>query len=69
MGKTQVKVEDVCGDIISNYSFSSEQIIKPNVFSTNNVKKFFCINKNLFKAREDKVAICEPSVPPEFILC
>ena len=33
MKNTQIKVEDIFGDIISKKNFSQEQISKPNIFS------------------------------------
>ena len=60
---TQLKVDDVFGDVISKDKFSQEQITKlNNFFSKNNVNVNMNIKFNFFKPKNK--TNFEPSAPP-----
>ena len=66
MKKTQFKVEDNFGHILSKDSISPEQNTKLNTFFSQIIVNInFCININLFKPRQKKIIDIEPSAPPE----
>ena len=60
MKNTQFKAEDVFGDIISEDSFSPEQITKL-CFSQIIVNYNFSINVTLFTPRKKKIFVIEPT--------
>ena len=67
MKNTQIKVEDVLGDVISKDNFSREQITQLKIFfSENNVNINTKINFNFFKPRKKKNTDYQPSAPPEY---
>ena len=67
MKNTNLKVEDVFGDVIRKNNFSQGQITKlNNFFSKKNVKVNINFKFSLFKPRKEKVKNYELSAPPYY---